>query len=156
MSGYPNIPARVAYGPQMRNKFEPRIADTDLAADSVNLTFWQIAGAARVLPMALILFDGVTPQILSQALAFDPKQELGDIAFVDNGVGDYTFTFAGTYLNQNGAATPFVPSFSAPFVQGGAAGTKANSFLPSGQDVRVVVRDIAEASIDATFVLAVW
>lgn len=156
MSGYPDRPARVAFGPTMQNKRTPKIPEKDLSAEQVNLDFWQIAGAGRVLPMALILFDGATPSILYQALAFDPKQELGDLAFVKNGTGDYTFSFNSTYPNQVGNARPFVPRMSMAMVQGGAMGTRALAAVPAAQDVQVQVRNAADALTDATFVLAVW
>lgn len=156
MSGFPDRPPRVAFGPEMQNKRPPVIPETDLSADQMNLSFWQAAGAGRVLPQALLLFNGATPDILTQALAFDPKQELEDIAFVKNGTGDYTFTFASTYSNQAGGSRPFVPAMGLVFVQG-ASGNRPNVILPGGQDVQVTVLDPTLISnVDATFLLAVW
>lgn len=156
MSGFPNRPARIVFGPQMKNKRPPVIAETDLNANQMNLDFWQVAGAGRVVAMAVILFDGVTPAIISQALAFDPRQELEDIAFVKNATGDYTFTFASTYKDEQGNDVSFAPRFSMAQFQGGTPGDKATPFDPSGQDVLVRVRNAAEALIDGTFMLQVW
>ena len=156
MSGYPNRPPRIAFGPQMLNKRDPTNAETDLNADQMNLSFWQMAGAGRVLPMAMLLFNGTVPEIIFQSLAFDPKQELGALAFVKDATGDYTFTFATTYKDESGADVSFTPQFSMAMVQGGAVGTKANPQTVNGQNVQVLVRDNVEALIDGTFMLAVW
>ena len=74
--GFPDRPPRAAFGPQMKNKRAPVIAETDFSANQANLSFWQAAGAGRTVAMATILYDGVADSILSQALAFDPQQEL--------------------------------------------------------------------------------
>lgn len=156
MSGFPNRPARVAFGPQMQNVRAPVIPEKDLSANQMNLTFWQLAGAGRTLPMAVLLFDGAAPAILYQTLAFDPRQELGELAFAKAGTGDYTFTFASTYKDQRGSDTPYSPIIGMAMVQNGAPGTKAQAFVPVAQAIKVEVRDIAEALVDGTFLLAVW
>ncbi len=154
--GFPERQPRLGFGPEMKNKRAPVNLETDLTADQMNLTFWQMAGAGRTLPMLLILFDGTTPAVTFQAAAYDPNQELDNIAFVDNGTGDYTFTFETTYKNEKGQDISFVPRMSIAMIQGGTAGDKATPDTVSGQDVRVTVRNAAETLIDGTFVLAVW
>lgn len=156
MPGFPNRPPRPAFGPEMQNVREPVIPEKDLAANQMNLTFWQAAGAGRTVPMAVILYDGVATSVLFQVLAFDPKQELGDIAIVRGSAGVYTATFASTYKDEQGADVPFTPRASMVALQNGAVGSKANVFIPSGQDVLVQVRDSGEVLIDGTFLLAVW
>lgn len=154
--GFPERTARTGFGPEMKNKRAPIIPETDLTADQMNLTFWQMSGGGRTLPMALLLLDGATPSLLFQALAFDPNQELDNIAFVKNGTGDYTFTFASTYNNEKGNPVSFVPRMSMAFIQGGTAGDKSTPLVPVGQDVTVRIRDASEVLVDGTFVVAVW
>ena len=60
MTGFPERPVRAAFGPEMKNKHAPVNAETDLSADQVNLDFWQMAGAGRVLPMMVLMFNGTT------------------------------------------------------------------------------------------------
>ncbi len=156
MSGYPARPARSKFGPIMQNGRAPKIPETDLSANQMNLTFWQASGAGRTVPMATILYDGATPVIVVQALAFDPKQELSNIVVVKNGTGDYTFTFASTYKDESGVDVSFTPRFSMAMFQGGTAGDKSTPFAPVGQDVTVQCRNAAEALIDGTFLLQVW
>jgi len=156
MSGYPNIPTRQDFGPEMENVRPPVMPTRDLSAGQMNLSFWQTAGAGRTLPQALILFDGTIPGIVSQSLAFDPRQELGNITFVDNGVGDYTFTFASTYKDQRGADVAFAPLGAIAVPQNVAAGVEASPTLISGQDVTIEVVDAASAPLDAIILLQVW
>lgn len=144
----------------MRNARPPVTPETDLSASQVNLMFWQLAGGGRTLPMAIFLYDGATPQVLFQALAFDPDGLLGNVPVVKNGTGDYTWTFASTYPDEKGVAQPYQPRAAMAFTQGAPAGVKANAFNPgiggAGQDIQVIVRDAAELVTDATFLLAVW
>ena len=155
-NGFPNRPARIDFGPEMQNKRAPTNSETDLNADQMNLTFWQTAGAGRVLPMAVILFDGVAPAITFQALAFDPRGELSLLAFVKDATGDYTFTFATTYKDESGKDVSFVPRFAICMTQGGAIGDKATAVVPSGQSVQVTYRDSSDILTDGVFMLAVW
>lgn len=141
----------------MQNVRPPSNPKTDLSASQVNLAFWQLSGAGRTVPMAIILFDGVTPALLMQRLAFDPNQLLPNIAFVKNGTGDYDFTFASTYQDEKGEARAFQPAAAMASTQGAAAGVKANASNPGGsQTVNVQVLDAADLNVDATFLLVVW
>ena len=121
----------------------------------MNLLFWQMAGAGRTVAQALIVYDGTQPGITYQALAFDPKQELGNIQAVRNGVGDYVFTFAATYPNQLGVATPFAPGMAMVSLQNPALNDSVQ-FSISGQSVTVNVRDSAGALKDGIVHLQVW
>lgn len=154
MSGFPNIPRRVDFGPEMRDARPPIIPETDLSANQMNLTFWQVAGAGRVLPQAVLVFDPDSPEITFQALAFDPRQLLGPVDFVVNGTGDYTFTFATTYRDEQGTPVSFTPAGAMAHVQ-----EAANLFghaSVSGQDVNVRVLDSADAADDGIVIVLVW
>jgi len=156
--GFPNVPNRSAFGPTYENKRKVQDANKELGADVINLLMWQIAGASRVVAQATLIYDPVTDKITYQALAFDPKNELPSIAVVKNGVGDYTFTFAATYLNQQGTATPFLPRMARASVQQTAvylANLAATTFL-NNLDVQVQVRDAAATLIDRPVLLLVW
>lgn len=155
MSGFPATPTRTAFGPEMKNKRTPRNPETDLNANQMNLLFWQVAGAGRTVAQASLVYDGAAPGVTYQALAFDPKQELGNIAVVKNGVGDYVFTFASTYLNQNGVATPFVPGMAMVSLQNPVVNDSVQ-FSIAGQSVTVNVRDAAGTLKDGVVQLQVW
>ena len=127
----------------------------ELDADQMNLTFWQVAGAGRVLPQATIVYVGATPLLTYQALAFDPRELLGNIANAKTGVGVYTFTFASTYKDEAGNDVAFTPRAAQAMVQGAAAQVQAVPNL-NGQVVQVIVMDGAGAPADATILLMVW
>lgn len=156
--GFPDRSARVDFGPEMKNVRPPVIADTDLSAEQMNLTFWQTAGAGRVVPMAIFTYDGVNDVILTQAAAFDPRQELSaPITAAKTGTGLYEFTFAGTYQNERGADRPFVPRAALAFVQGGAATDFAHVFaLDGSQVVSISVLQPGPVAVDATVFVLVW
>lgn len=155
MSGFPNTPTRVAFGPEMENEFPPTNPKRDLEANSINLTFWQTAGAGRVLPKALIIYDLVADSILFQALAFDPRGELSNIAHTKNGTGDVTFTFASTYKDQNGNDANFTPKAATADVQSSTAGDNGNASV-SAQTVNVLVFNVSAVAIDRTIIVQVW
>ncbi len=153
--GFPDVPARIDFGPEMKNVRDPVLPEKDLSADQMNLTFWQAAGAGRVLPQVILLFNPFGPSILYQGLAFDPRGVLGPIPAVVNGVGDYTFTFATTYLNEQKVAKAFTPIAAGAWPQNAGLGVNANPVV-SGQTVNVRVFNAADAPLDANVVVAVW
>jgi hypothetical protein len=155
MSGFPNRPTRTTFGPTLEDARPVTNPQRELGADVMNLAFWQLAGAGAVLPMAIVVYNGATPAILYQALAFDPKSLLGNITSVKNGAGDYRFTFASSYPDENGNATSFTPSAAMAFVQGSAAQVAAVATL-NGQHVDVTVQNGAGTPTDATIIVAVW
>jgi hypothetical protein len=140
----------------MKNARAPVNPETDLNANQMNLTFWQAAGASRTTPMAVILFDGATPEVLLQSFAFDPDQLLDTIQFNKLGTGSYNFTFEATYKDEQGQDRPFAPKAAVAMIQGGAAGDIAVPGFISGQVVPVQVRDAMDANVDGTFLLLVW
>lgn len=158
MPGYPNLPNRAAFGPSVLENVRPvQNPKRELSAEQMMLTFWQMAGAGRMLPQFITVLDGaqVTPVTEFQAKAFDPRGELPNIEPVDNGVGDYTWTFDTTYKDENGQDTLFSPKGAMAFVQGGAARDEAGATVV-GQTVQVEVRDSANAAKDAKVLLLVW
>ena len=157
MSGYPATPARIAFGPHMENGRTPENAKTDLTATQMNLTFWQTAGAGRVLPQAIFVFDFNTASMLFQAYAFDPRQKLNaPVEIVINGVGDYTFTFASAYKNQNGVDAPFTPKAAMAMVQNPSEDSSRANVAIDGQTVQVVTRIGEDVPIHEVVLVGVW
>lgn len=158
MAGYPDLPTRDTFGPERENVRPIRNPAKELGADEMNLSFWQIAGAGRTLPLVLIIFDpALAPgsQVKFQALAFDPQQELPVISPVINGVGSYTWTFETTYPNERGTLRPFTPKAGMAMTQGAAPEVKAGVTI-SGQDVIIAVQDAADLGVDAPVIFMVW
>jgi len=121
----------------------------------MNLSFWQVAGAGRVLPLAVFVYDGTTEQLTLQALAFDPRSELDDVPVVKNATGDYTLTLASTYKDEVGTNVAFVPRAAMAYVQGGNVQDQAVPTI-AGQTVNVKVADGTDAAIDRVVLILVW
>lgn len=156
MSGYPKIPTRASFGPTYRDEKPVDDPETELGADVMNLAFWQVAGAGRTLPRAVLLITGATNPVVSyQLLAFDPNGVLAALVVARSGLGDYSITFEATYTDEQGNAVAFAPKAAVPVVQGAAAGTAAVATV-DGQDVDIEVRDIAAAGVDSSVLLLVW
>lgn len=103
-SGFPNRPDRSDYGPtyeEERTVYNPK---REIGSDIFNLNFWQLAGSGLVVPRAVLIAEhsGGTVTTTTQYLAFDPDGSLSAIPWVDNGTGDYSFTFASQYPDQGG------------------------------------------------------
>lgn len=159
MSGFPNRPSRAAFGPTYEDEIPVQDPKRELGADTVNLSMWQVAGAGRTLPMALVLYDPNTESILYQTLAFDPRQELGDISIVRDNAGQYTMTFEATYQDQRGSDIEFLPKFAIAFCQWSTlpgSRVSANAKV-NGLDVEIEVLDSNPGYVDPdAIVVAVW
>lgn len=155
MSGFPNLPSRASFGPNMQNVRPVRVPETDLSADQVNLTFWQAQGASRTVPSAVIIVDGATPVVTYQGLTFDPELKLDFITLVKNATGSYTLTFDSTYVDQKGNNVSFTPKAAMAHMQNGPLNGTIQVGV-SGLDVQVVTYDSSIVATDTTFVLLVW
>jgi hypothetical protein len=127
-----------------------------LTAEMMNLLLWQAAGIGRTGPKATILFDPTsTGTIVWQELAWDPNRKLAKIAFSKVSTGIYQFSFAASYPDQRGVATPYTPRICLPQIQGTSVGAQVFSDVV-GQDVNILVLDDGGSPIDRTILLVVW
>jgi len=155
MPGFPRIPSRSAFGPTFQNVRPVKDPARELDAATMNLLAWQVAGAGRTVPQAWLTYDGSIPSMVDYREAFSPRVDVGIPGNVKNGTGDYTFTYAATYEDENGAEVSFAPSMAIAAVQNGAAGVEATAAV-SGQTIRVRVRNAAGTFVDGIVLLLVW
>lgn len=155
MTGFPARPSRSGFGPNLVNARPVTQPDKELDAGIVDLAWWQAAGAGRVTPLVVLIYNGTTQARVHQALAWDASNKLPPIPAVKDGTGQYTFTFASGYLNEKGVSTSFVPRAAVAFVQGAAAQVQANCTV-NGQAVSVEVANQSNTLVDATLILMVW
>lgn len=153
MSGFPNRPGRGNFGPTMRNARPVVDPSRELGANAINLAWWQLAGAGRVLPMALLILntDGT---LLHQALAFDPRAKLDPIPTARSSAGVYTVTFASSYADEGGIQRSFIPRAAMAAPQGAAAGLFVRTSVV-GQVVQLSSLNGATPT-DARILLQVW
>lgn len=156
MSGYPSIPTRASFGPTYRDERPVVDSETELGADVMNLAFWQLAGAGRTLPRAVLsISGGATPVVGFQALAFDPNGVLNKLAITRTGAGDYSFTFDATYTNERGEAVAFAPTAAVAIVLGTDPSVWAIAQV-DGQEVGLTIQDSSAVAVDASLLVLVW
>ena len=95
MPGFPNRTSRSSFGPALVDTWpvtDPRKA---IAAASFMLAWWQLAGAALVVPKAVlgVTMSGTQPITDYQALAFDPDGLLPKLTWTRSAAGVYTYSF---------------------------------------------------------------
>ena len=98
MSGWPLRPARSSFGQTYEDSTPVRDPRKQIAAATLNLDFWQVAGLGLVSPRAVLHFTGAaSPILLARAEAWNPNQlstgDYADPTVVVNGAGDYTWTY---------------------------------------------------------------
>lgn len=162
MSGFPRLPTRSSFGPTMENVRAVQNPKKELGADPINLALWQVAGAGRTVPSAVLHFDPTAAsgagEVTAQFLTFDPDGQLGDISHAVNATGEYTFTFASTYDDETGTAVSFAPKVAlASLTEIDATNPYVANAEISGLDVNVTVfRADTGAKTDKTIAVLVW
>lgn len=154
MAGFPAIPTRDHFGPTLVDRYPVRDTSRELGADAMNLAFHQIAGASRVLPQAVLVFDPTLEEVTYQALAFDPSNALDPVDSAKNATGDYTLTFEASYRDEKDVLVPFAPKAAAAFVLGDPQLQPGPTI--AGQAVGVKVRDFTNGLQDAKVLVLVW
>jgi hypothetical protein len=108
MSGFPARFARSALGPTFVDAYPVENPEQDIGATQANLAAWQLAGLNGCAPRALLAayWDSGTSAfvIASQAEAWNSDGAQSHPALARAAAGDYTYTFASTYLDELGAS----------------------------------------------------
>lgn len=108
--GFPNRTARDQLGPTLQDQYPVQNPRTQVGAASFNTTFWQMAGMNLVVPRTALLasWNGSAFDVTHQAEAWNPDAAQAHPVLARGGTGNYTYTFAGSYLDENGVAQPTV------------------------------------------------
>ena len=154
--GFPSRPSRAAFGPTYRNRFAVTEDDTEMGADIVNLSAWQIAGAGLMVPAAWCVVDGATGDLIAAAECWDPDLEFEPATErVDDGV--YMITYPATAPDEQGNDVA-ISLVGADISIGGtdvfAAPAVARWRIEAGRIIHVETRQAA-ASADPSMLLDV-
>lgn len=108
MSGFPTRHSLDAFGPFPRDNFGGVRGDDKVCVNKeyLNLLFWQVAGAGLMVPKAWFVFDtvnGADPTIIEHHETWRPKDDGPAPTPVRTGEGVWTFTYAGTVADMDGA-----------------------------------------------------
>lgn len=110
MPGFPSRFLRAALGPKFVNSRPIESPESDIGDKQFNAAFWQLAGANLVLPRVSLIahYTGGNFVYSQQAEAWNPDQAQPHPALARVSAGAYTYTFAASYLDEDGLAVPTV------------------------------------------------
>ncbi len=160
MSGFPNRPARPAFGPERENERAVQNPERELDAKDMNLDFWQVSGMGLVTPRVTLLVGVTGAAIVSphgyQGVAWDPKQLLPELPVTYVGVGDYQLILQPTYPDQlgNAVATALKGGKATPQGTGNLNGI-VDIFDPVTVNIKLFTADTG-AAVDSNFLLELW
>lgn len=102
--GFPKRFTRDELGPTLRNTYPVENPETDIGEDAFNGAFHQVAGMNLIVPRVSLvaLWNGSSFNILSQEEAWNPRHSQAHPVLARTTAGHYTYTFASTYLDEDG------------------------------------------------------
>jgi hypothetical protein len=106
MSGFPSRLLRSIFGPKVLVNTNPvENPNSDLGAEAFMPLFHQVAGMNLLAPRAVLLgfYTGAVLTIQHQAEAWSPDNDQVHPTPARSAAGVYTYTFASTYKDENGA-----------------------------------------------------
>jgi hypothetical protein len=120
--GFPKRFTRDQLGPQLRNTYPVENPETDIGAETWNPLMHQVSGMNLVVPRVALVaaWGGAAFDLATQAEAWNPKGDQAHPVLGRTSTGDYTYTFAATYKDEDGVAQPLalgaprVTPFGAP------------------------------------------
>jgi len=110
MSGFPTRFLRSLLGPKFVNTSPVESPESDIGDVQFNAAFHQLAGMNLVVPRVALIasYTGAAQTILHQAEAWNPENAQAHPVLARSAAGVYTYTFASTYQDENGAAVATV------------------------------------------------
>lgn len=107
---FPKRPQRSSFGPKLVNNYPVETPNSDVGDVAFNAAFWTIAGLAGVLPRAscIATYSPLSTSFVvsHQAEAWNPNGDQAHPVLGRTNTGIYSYTFASTYLDEDGIAVP--------------------------------------------------
>jgi len=161
--GFPSRLKRSDFGPQLRNTYPVENPETDVPDVALNAAFWQTAGANLIVPRAVLIAEwtGAAFTVLHQAEAWNPNLDQAHPVLARDGAGDYNYTFAADYLNEEGEEIPtvLIAARASPVaeVTGGTIARFGDAWVDGTNPLKIVFRlyDLTSTLRDARFWLEV-
>jgi len=164
--GFPTRITRSALGPKFRDTIPVENPETDVGAQQLEQVFQQVVGANLIVPRVVVIatYSGGAFQYSHRAEAWNPDgaQAHPELAWVS--AGNYTLTFAASYLDENAVAVPTV--LLAPRISshrdlnsvGFAGRVESRAWIRSNAPLVVQIRmwDTGGTGIDQPFWLEVF
>lgn len=164
MAGFPLRFIRSFLGPKFRNTRPVKDPNTQMGAEKFNPLFWQLSGLNLVVSRVYLeaAWTGAAFQMAHQREAWNAENDQSHPTLARASAGVYSYTFAATYLDEDGTAVQTVlgaPHAWSPQVLAAYADrVDAYAWVDPGNALVVHVRlfDAAGAGIDAPFALSVY
>ncbi len=102
--GFPKRFTRDQLGPTLRNTYPVENPETDIGAETWNAVFHQTSGMNLIVPRVALIatWGGSAFNIAHQAEAWNPRGTQAHPTLARTSTGLYTYTFASTYLDEDG------------------------------------------------------
>ncbi len=165
MSGYPTRLLRSTFGPTLEDEYPVQNPRTQIPATAFNAAFHALAGLnLSSIARAVVVASYVAPTLttLYQAEAWNSNESQAHPVLARAGVGDYTLTFAASYLDEQGISVPTAllcaKASAHPVVAVWADVVLAVAYLDASNPLIVHVKTFTHASgaaVDCPFVLEV-
>lgn len=110
MSGFPTRFLRSALGPKFVNTIPVETPESDIGDSQFNAAFWQLAGMNLVVSRVALIahYTGGLFVYGHQEEAWNPENAQPHPALARSAAGVYTYTFAASYLDEDGNAVATV------------------------------------------------
>lgn len=166
-TGFPLRTGRGGFGPTMRDERRLANPESEIGAEQVNLTWWQLGALGLVAPLALLVFDPVAPLRVRLGLFAWHQQVLVDtlaanlpswLTVAVPSTGTMTFTFDATVPGRDGQlqALTLRGGIARPFYFPAYAGPLTNHRCEldlAGSVVTVRTKTTAGVLVEAPIVL---
>jgi len=109
MSGYPTRLLRSTFGPTLEDQYPVKNPRTQIPAKTFNAAFHVLAGLnLSCLARAVVVAEYTGGSLVTQyqAEAWNPNESQAHPVLARVGAGDYTLTFAASYLDEQGVSVP--------------------------------------------------
>lgn len=106
--GFPNRPLRTAFGDKLEDSRPVENPKQEVGKAAFNAAFWNTAGLGLVLPRWVVIasWNGSQLVVQHQAEAWNPNNDQAHPVLARSATGKYSYTFASSYLDEDGVAVP--------------------------------------------------
>lgn len=156
---FPKRVTRDALGPKLIDNYPVENPTSEVGAGTFNGLFSAVAGMALGAPRAILIakWNGSTFDISAQAETWSPNGDQPHPALNRTGVGVYTYTFASSYLDEEGAAVSTVLAGARCSSEVNHANGRIRGYAwPTALVVDIKLEDSAGTARDAAFYLEVF
>jgi len=106
MGGFPTRITRTAIGPDLEDRYPVTDPNKEIGAKDFNLVFWQLCGLNLTSWQRAVVaasWNGSAFDYLYQEEAWNSKRTQSHPSLARSAAGVYTYTFASTYKDEEGA-----------------------------------------------------